>query len=259
MILEQYYIECLSHASYLIGDETTGRAVVVDPRRDITDYLADAAKYGLTIEGVINTHFHADFVSGHWSWSRPPGHGSGSARPPRPTTPFAGWPTASTSRSVRSTWRSCPPPDTPGSRSACWCANIPAPRPPRSHSAADCANDRAAEPARACCPPRRAESVILARGSPAPGELMPLSGDRIRTRPLGYEPTSRRLNSPLASQTRRSRTIARPSHRAASHSIAAVAPRFVPKSVPNTPRHKRGRVGVSEEPVSVCGGWPGAG
>ncbi|GAT06892.1 MBL fold metallo-hydrolase [Mycolicibacterium novocastrense] len=65
MILEQYYIECLSHASYLIGDETTGRAVVVDPRRDITEYLQDAASYGLTIEGVINTHFHADFVSGH--------------------------------------------------------------------------------------------------------------------------------------------------------------------------------------------------
>ncbi|MCV7303559.1 MBL fold metallo-hydrolase [Mycobacterium barrassiae] len=65
MILEQYYIECLSHASYLVGDETTGRAVVVDPRRDITEYLDDAAKHGLTIEGVINTHFHADFVSGH--------------------------------------------------------------------------------------------------------------------------------------------------------------------------------------------------
>lgn len=65
MILEQYYIECLSHASYLIGDESSGRAVVVDPRRDITDYLADAQRYGLTIEGVINTHFHADFVSGH--------------------------------------------------------------------------------------------------------------------------------------------------------------------------------------------------
>ena len=65
MILEQYYIECLSQASYLIGDETTGRAVVVDPRRDITEYLADAQRYGLTIEGVINTHFHADFVSGH--------------------------------------------------------------------------------------------------------------------------------------------------------------------------------------------------
>ena len=65
MILEQYYIECLSHASYLIGDETTGRAVVVDPRRDIGDYLDDARKFGLTIDGVINTHFHADFVSGH--------------------------------------------------------------------------------------------------------------------------------------------------------------------------------------------------
>ncbi len=65
MILEQYYIECLSHASYLIGDQTSGRAIVVDPRRDITDYLADAQKYDLTIEGVINTHFHADFVSGH--------------------------------------------------------------------------------------------------------------------------------------------------------------------------------------------------
>ncbi len=65
MILEQYYIECLSHASYLIGDETTGRAIVVDPRRDITEYLHDAANYGLKIEGVINTHLHADFVSGH--------------------------------------------------------------------------------------------------------------------------------------------------------------------------------------------------
>jgi hydroxyacylglutathione hydrolase len=65
MILEQYYIECLSHASYLIGNETSGRAVVIDPRRDITDYLSDAERYGLRIEGVINTHFHADFVSGH--------------------------------------------------------------------------------------------------------------------------------------------------------------------------------------------------
>jgi hydroxyacylglutathione hydrolase len=65
MILQQYYIECLSHASYLVGDETSGRAVVVDPRRDIAEYLDDAAKHRLTIEGVINTHFHADFVSGH--------------------------------------------------------------------------------------------------------------------------------------------------------------------------------------------------
>ena len=65
MILEQYYLECLSHGSYLIGDQSTGRAIVVDPRRDIAEYLDDAAKYGLTIEGVVNTHFHADFVSGH--------------------------------------------------------------------------------------------------------------------------------------------------------------------------------------------------
>ena len=65
MILEQYYIECLSHASYLIGDEVSGRAVVVDPRRDISEYLADADRFGVRIEGVINTHFHADFVSGH--------------------------------------------------------------------------------------------------------------------------------------------------------------------------------------------------
>jgi hydroxyacylglutathione hydrolase len=65
MILHQYYLGCLSQASYLIGDETTGRAIVVDPRRDITEYLTDAERCGLTIEAVINTHLHADFVSGH--------------------------------------------------------------------------------------------------------------------------------------------------------------------------------------------------
>ena len=61
----QYYLDCLSHASYLIGDETTGRAVVVDPQRDVSEYLADAQNLGLTIELVIETHFHADFLSGH--------------------------------------------------------------------------------------------------------------------------------------------------------------------------------------------------
>lgn len=65
MILEQYYIDCLSHASYLVGDEETGQAIVVDPRRDITEYLDDAQRFNLRIVGVINTHFHADFVSGH--------------------------------------------------------------------------------------------------------------------------------------------------------------------------------------------------
>ncbi|MGE3286534.1 MAG: rhodanese-like domain-containing protein [Pseudonocardia sp.] len=65
MKFTQYYLDCLSQASYLIGDETTGRAVVVDPRRDVTEYLADARAHGLTIVGVINTHFHADFLAGH--------------------------------------------------------------------------------------------------------------------------------------------------------------------------------------------------
>ena len=65
MKFTQYYLDCLSQASYLIGDETTGRAVVVDPRRDINEYVHDAAAAGLTIELVIETHFHADFLSGH--------------------------------------------------------------------------------------------------------------------------------------------------------------------------------------------------
>jgi glyoxylase-like metal-dependent hydrolase (beta-lactamase superfamily II)/rhodanese-related sulfurtransferase len=65
MFFRQYYLGCLSHASYLIGDETSGRAVVVDPQRDIGRYLADAEANGLRIERVIETHFHADFLSGH--------------------------------------------------------------------------------------------------------------------------------------------------------------------------------------------------
>ncbi|MEE9417520.1 MAG: MBL fold metallo-hydrolase [Acidimicrobiales bacterium] len=65
MKFTQYYLDCLSHASYLIGDETTGRAVVVDPRRDVDEYVADAKAAGLTIELVLETHFHADFLSGH--------------------------------------------------------------------------------------------------------------------------------------------------------------------------------------------------
>lgn len=61
----QHYLDCLSQASYLVGDTRTGRAVVVDPRRDIEEYLADAAANGLIIVGVVNTHFHADFLAGH--------------------------------------------------------------------------------------------------------------------------------------------------------------------------------------------------
>ncbi len=65
MIFEQHYLGCLSQASYLIGDESSGRAVVVDPRRDVGEYLESADKHGLSIELVIETHFHADFLSGH--------------------------------------------------------------------------------------------------------------------------------------------------------------------------------------------------
>jgi glyoxylase-like metal-dependent hydrolase (beta-lactamase superfamily II) len=65
MQFEQYYLECLSHASYLVGDETTGVAAVIDPRRDVAEYVADAEAAGLRIAYVIETHFHADFLSGH--------------------------------------------------------------------------------------------------------------------------------------------------------------------------------------------------
>ena len=65
MVFQQYYLDCLSHASYLIGDTTSGRAVVVDPQRDVAQYLADADEAGLRITHVIETHFHADFLSGH--------------------------------------------------------------------------------------------------------------------------------------------------------------------------------------------------
>ena len=65
MILKQYYLGCLAHASYLLGDEQSGTAVIVDPQRDIHQYLIDAEKFGLRIRHVFLTHFHADFLAGH--------------------------------------------------------------------------------------------------------------------------------------------------------------------------------------------------
>jgi glyoxylase-like metal-dependent hydrolase (beta-lactamase superfamily II)/rhodanese-related sulfurtransferase len=65
VIFEQFYLECLSHASYLVGDEATGRAVVVDPQRDVGGYLRAAEEHGLHVERVVETHLHADFLSGH--------------------------------------------------------------------------------------------------------------------------------------------------------------------------------------------------
>ncbi len=63
MYFEQFYLACLAHASYMIGSE--GRAAVVDPQRDVEIYLQEAAKNGLRIAHIVETHLHADFVSGH--------------------------------------------------------------------------------------------------------------------------------------------------------------------------------------------------
>ena len=65
MIFKQYYLNCLAHASYLIGDEATQTAIVVDPQRDIAQYIEDSKALGLKIKHVFLTHFHADFVAGH--------------------------------------------------------------------------------------------------------------------------------------------------------------------------------------------------
>jgi hydroxyacylglutathione hydrolase len=63
MYFKQFYLGCLAQASYMIGSD--GEAAVVDPRRDVDVYLDEAKKQGLTIRHVIETHLHADFVSGH--------------------------------------------------------------------------------------------------------------------------------------------------------------------------------------------------
>jgi len=65
MIFKQFYLPCLAHASYLIGDEQTRTAAVVDPQRDTDQYVAFAAEHSLQIKHVLLTHLHADFVAGH--------------------------------------------------------------------------------------------------------------------------------------------------------------------------------------------------
>lgn len=65
MLLKQYYLGCLSHASYLIADERTKTAAVVDPQRDVEQYVRDAEAGGYRIKHVFLTHFHADFLAGH--------------------------------------------------------------------------------------------------------------------------------------------------------------------------------------------------
>jgi glyoxylase-like metal-dependent hydrolase (beta-lactamase superfamily II)/rhodanese-related sulfurtransferase len=62
MFLKRYFVEGLAHASYLFGAD--GEAAVVDPKRDVADYLTDAERAGLKIVAVFNSHPHADFASG---------------------------------------------------------------------------------------------------------------------------------------------------------------------------------------------------
>ncbi|MGH8246342.1 MAG: MBL fold metallo-hydrolase, partial [Gammaproteobacteria bacterium] len=63
MYFQQFYLSCLAHASYMLGSE--GIAAVVDPQRDVEVYLKEARDQGLRIRYVIETHLHADFVSGN--------------------------------------------------------------------------------------------------------------------------------------------------------------------------------------------------
>lgn len=65
MLIRPFYLACLAHASYLLADERTKTAVVVDPQRDVDGYLEEARRLGVEIRHVMLTHFHADFVAGH--------------------------------------------------------------------------------------------------------------------------------------------------------------------------------------------------
>src|SRR5438445_501587 len=69
MYFKPYYLGCLAHASYLISGDN-GEAAVIDPRRDVEEYIADAKAAGLEIKHVLETHLHADFVSGHVELAR---------------------------------------------------------------------------------------------------------------------------------------------------------------------------------------------
>jgi glyoxylase-like metal-dependent hydrolase (beta-lactamase superfamily II)/rhodanese-related sulfurtransferase len=87
-VFEHFYLGCLAHASYLVGSD--GVAVVIDPQRDVDIYIEAAREHGLTIRHIIETHLHADFVSGHRELAERTGahiylgRGSGATFPHRP-------------------------------------------------------------------------------------------------------------------------------------------------------------------------------
>jgi len=92
LLCQQFYLDCLSQASYLIIDKSTQRAVVVDPTRDVQQYIDTAKIYGAKIELVLETHFHADFLSGHLELAHATGATIGygaHAQPEFPTRLFA--------------------------------------------------------------------------------------------------------------------------------------------------------------------------
>jgi hydroxyacylglutathione hydrolase len=64
MLLKYFYDEKLAHASYMVGCQATNEAVIVDPGRDVELYLREAEARGMRIVGAVETHIHADFVSG---------------------------------------------------------------------------------------------------------------------------------------------------------------------------------------------------
>ncbi|MDA7027729.1 MBL fold metallo-hydrolase [Bacillus sp. CLL-7-23] len=64
MLLKYFYDEKLAQASYMVGCQVTKEAVVIDPARNITPYIEEAKRNGMEIVGALETHIHADFVSG---------------------------------------------------------------------------------------------------------------------------------------------------------------------------------------------------
>ena len=86
MVFKQFYLGCLAHASYLVGDSETKTAAIVDPQRDVRQYVEEASAHGLEIRHVILTHLHADFLAGHLSFATRPARRSTWARRQKPNT-----------------------------------------------------------------------------------------------------------------------------------------------------------------------------
>ena len=66
MILKKFYLKCLSHGSYFLADEKSREAAIIDPQRDVDQYLEILKKEKFTLKFILETHVHADFISGHW-------------------------------------------------------------------------------------------------------------------------------------------------------------------------------------------------